>query len=77
MNQNCYRLLLSIEGKFNYSTRFFYFLYYRLNQIYAKFDEVKHSGGMLATADFGEYMKISNYGQTGYWCLAHFIFTSI
>ncbi|XP_078333539.1 CLIP-associating protein 1-like isoform X21 [Crassostrea virginica] len=24
----------------------------RLNQIYAKFDEVKHSGGMLATADF-------------------------
>lgn len=27
----------------------------RLNQIYAKFDEVKHSGGMLATADFGEY----------------------
>lgn len=36
------------------SMRFFSLVHCRLNQIYAKFDEVKHSGGMLATADFGK-----------------------
>jgi hypothetical protein len=44
---------------------FFFFLSCRLNQIYAKFDEVKHSGGMLATADFGECMKIQAYTTVG------------
>ena len=29
-------------------------IFFRLNQVFAKFDEVKMSGNMLATADLGK-----------------------
>ena len=33
------------------------FVYCRLNQVFAKFDEVKMSGNMLATADLGKFVS--------------------
>ena len=34
------------------------FMYCRLNQVFAKFDEVKMSGNMLATADLGKFLRL-------------------